>query len=206
MTARINPNERDSVLFAFHEECARPTAEQIIEWVSRFPEYADDIRAHASVALELDAHAGDQALEPDESLLALGHSVALNALFDADHPVESIRKDANCSLSFQEILHNAGTNVPLLAHELDVGRGILADLVNGWMSPPICKRLLEVLISRFSITKDQFDIALRMALNNPYLGHARADQPPEVTPRPCKEIILESSMSSERKSYWIKEG
>ena len=41
--------DRDEVLFAFHQTCTDPTAEQIIEWVERFPQFADDIRAHAAI-------------------------------------------------------------------------------------------------------------------------------------------------------------
>jgi|HubBroStandDraft_4_1064222.scaffolds.fasta_scaffold158525_2 hypothetical protein len=206
MTAKIDPNDRDSVLYAFHEECARPTAKQIVEWVSRYPEFADDIRSHASVALELATHIDEEERQPDESLLMRGQSEALNALYDADHPVESRRAAAPCGLNFQNILQNAGTDVPHLARELDVGRSVLADLVNGWVLPPICKRLMEALMNRLAITQDQFESAHRTALGNPYLGYAKADRAPEVIPRPCKQVILESSMPSDRKSYWLEEG
>ncbi len=35
--------DRDEILFAFHRTCADPTAEQILDWVKRFPQYGDDI-------------------------------------------------------------------------------------------------------------------------------------------------------------------
>lgn len=44
--------DRDEVLFAFHQACERPTAEQIIEWTQRYPPFADDIRDHAAVRLD----------------------------------------------------------------------------------------------------------------------------------------------------------
>ncbi|MBJ7408328.1 MAG: hypothetical protein JHD07_35630, partial [Bradyrhizobium sp.] len=43
-----NP-ERDDVLFAFHQTCDNPTAEQVSEWTRRYPQYADDIREHAAL-------------------------------------------------------------------------------------------------------------------------------------------------------------
>ena len=36
---------KDEVLFAFHEACEQPSAEDIIAWTRRYPQYADDIRA-----------------------------------------------------------------------------------------------------------------------------------------------------------------
>jgi hypothetical protein len=43
------PN-RDDALWAFHLACERPTAEQITDWTRRYPQFAEDIRAHAAVA------------------------------------------------------------------------------------------------------------------------------------------------------------
>src|SRR4051794_9861937 len=51
------PQDRDAVLFAFHEACPRPTAEQIIDWTSRYPHFAEDIRDHAAVARDWVARA-----------------------------------------------------------------------------------------------------------------------------------------------------
>ena len=57
MTDPRKAEDRDSVLFAFHQECERPTAEQIIAWTKRFPEFADDIHDHATVAWDWAMHA-----------------------------------------------------------------------------------------------------------------------------------------------------
>jgi hypothetical protein len=50
MTDLAKTTERDEVLFAFHEAFERPTAADIIEWTKRYPQFADDIRAHAAIA------------------------------------------------------------------------------------------------------------------------------------------------------------
>lgn len=42
--------KRDEVLLAFQEACKRPTVEQIVEWTNRYPDFAEDIRAHAAIA------------------------------------------------------------------------------------------------------------------------------------------------------------
>ena len=44
--------ERDEVLFAFHQTCDNPTADKSTEWTRRYPQFADDIRAHAAMRAE----------------------------------------------------------------------------------------------------------------------------------------------------------
>lgn len=46
----VRKEERDAILFAFHKAYEKPTAAQIIDWAKRYPDYAEDIRAHAAVA------------------------------------------------------------------------------------------------------------------------------------------------------------
>ena len=77
MNQRNTAPDRDEVLFAFHQACERPTAMQITEWTKRYPEFADDIRAHAAVRLDCIAGSDDVDLEPDETMLARGRSRAL---------------------------------------------------------------------------------------------------------------------------------
>ena len=94
MTDRTQTPDRDNVLFAFHEACPRPTAEQIIDWTSRYPQFADDIRAHAAVARDWAARKELPAEEPSESALARAYSRALNALYKADAEAKPAEGDA----------------------------------------------------------------------------------------------------------------
>ena len=84
MTDRSQTLGRDDVLFAFHEACPRPTVEEIIDWTTRYPKFADDIRAHAAVARDWATREGLPSEEPDETRLARAYSRALNALYKAD--------------------------------------------------------------------------------------------------------------------------
>jgi hypothetical protein len=88
---------------------------------------------------------------------------------------------------------------------LDIGRSIVADLFNGWMLAPVPERLVDGLISALAITRQSFNSALQVALEAPYLGHAKADKTPTIKPRSGDQIIRDSNMSSERKRYWLKE-
>ena len=69
MTAQKRTDELDEVLFAFHQACEHPTAEQIIAWTGRYPEFAEDIRAHAAILKDWAARRSLPAAEPDETML-----------------------------------------------------------------------------------------------------------------------------------------
>jgi hypothetical protein len=79
MTETNRTEDRDEVLFAFHQECMRPTSEQIADWARRYPQFAEDIRAHAAVAWDWAEEDAPEVGELDESLVARGYSRALNA-------------------------------------------------------------------------------------------------------------------------------
>jgi hypothetical protein len=79
MTDQIKTADRDEVLFAFHQECERPSAEQIVTWVNRFPQFAEDIRAHAAVAWDWATQTAEREVEVDEILSSRAYSQAYNA-------------------------------------------------------------------------------------------------------------------------------
>src|ERR1051326_968519 len=160
MTDRNRTEDRDKVLFAFHQECDRPTAEQIITWTKRFPQYAEDIRAHAAVAWDWAMGKDSAAGELDQSLSARGYSQALNIMFDETHSSQNITLPCQ---NFQEMLAAAGRNIPDIARELNIARSVVADLVNGWMLVPVPERLAAALVSTLSTTRESFNSALEMA-------------------------------------------
>ena len=53
MINKIENISRDDILFAFHLECPRPTIKDISKWIDRYPQFAEDIRIHASIARDL---------------------------------------------------------------------------------------------------------------------------------------------------------
>lgn len=197
--------DRDEVLYAFHQAFTKPSADEIAAWTQRYPEYAEDIVAHAAVAWDWASEGLHEAKQLDESMLARGYSQALNIIFNAEQAVEKTRSVGESQKTFAEILSAAGKDVPTLARELDIGRSVLADLFNGWMLTPVCGRLVEGVIKALAITREAFDWAVTYALQKPYLGHAKADNAPVVKARNCGEIIRESSMPDERKRYWLGE-
>jgi hypothetical protein len=204
MSEHRKTEERDEVLFAFHQACQRPTADQIIEWAERFPQFAEDIRAHAAVSRDWDACEDLPLAEPDQTMLERAYSNALSALYSAE-----IKASPAASLSaaqdFQGILAQRNKEIFQVADELNIARGVAHDLFNGWMLPPVRKRLVDAVMTSLSITCAAFDHALLIAVKNPRMGHAKSHQAPTVRQRTCDEIIRDSNMPDERIRYWLEE-
>jgi hypothetical protein len=197
--------ERDEVLFAFHQACERATADEIIEWTERYPQFAEDIRAHAAVSRDWVACEGLPAAEADGTMLERAYSNALSKLYDAELKASASGAGRSAAQGFQEILAQRNKEIFELAGELDIARSVLADLFNGWMLAPVRKRLIDAVTSSLSITRSAFDAAFALASQNPRFGYAKAEQAPIVIQRSCDDIIRDSNMSEERKAYWLEE-
>jgi hypothetical protein len=204
MNQQNRKEDRDEVLFAFHQACERPTAEQIIAWADRYPQFADDIRSHAAVSRDWSASADLPAVDADETMLARAYSNALNALYQAEIDASSAAVPQTAK-TFHDILKERGKEVYQIAGELDIARSVLADLFNGWMLAPVRKRIVDAVISSLKITRAAFDEALALALQRPQMDYAKASGTPTITPRTCDEIVRDSNMSAERKRYWLEE-
>nr|WP_294522484.1 hypothetical protein [uncultured Rhodopila sp.] len=204
MTDSPQTPDRDDVLFAFHEACLRPTTKQIIDWTSRYPQFADDIRAHAAAARDLEAQKEVPLDEPTETTLARAYSRALNALYQADvkAPVHASNGEY-----FQDILATRGMDVPALAREVggDIGirRSVIADLINGRMRPPVGRRFLDASCRGLAITRDRFFAALERAIATPRYGLAKADTAPTVTARNYEDVVKDSGMTEDQIRYWL---
>jgi len=102
MTDQIKSSDRDEVLFAFHQECERPSAEQIVAWVERFPQFAEDIRAHAAVAWDWATQVMDLPEEVDETMAARAYSQALNLIYSAETSAVRTKNVESCR-TFQQL-------------------------------------------------------------------------------------------------------
>lgn len=191
--------DRDEVLFAFHRECDNPSAEQIVRWVRRYPQFADDIRAHAAILKDWVAQKDQPVDVPSDTMLAQGRSRTLDALYNAQVALKSGQNGS--SKSFEQLMAAQGTDVPQLARELDISRSVLAALVGGRMLAPIGKRLVDALTQVLNVTRQEFDDAFRLA--TPRIGHAKADNRPTIILRSYEEIIRTSAMSYDRQQYWL---
>ena len=210
MTSINRRTSRDEVLFAFHEAFERPTACQIIEWTERYPEFAEDIRAHAAVSWDWAAQNDIPLEEPDEATLANAYSRALSALYDAELQAIEPQKaqvSNDTTAGFYEILEANGKDFPTLVREIggtiSIRRSVIGDLFNGGMLPPIAPRIAERVRECLSISFTAFQSALNFALAHPRVGYANATTTPSVQQRSCEEIIRSSGMTDEQIDYWL---
>lgn len=209
MTMNKGDNNRDAVLIAFHEACDRPTAADIIEWIGRYPQFADDIRDHAALMRECGGEEIGELSEEEMTILNNGRSYALQLLHKAKAKAEPEAGAAPAAAAppatFDQILKHQGLDIPALASLFGIPRAVLSLLINGRMLPPIGARLVQAFGDQFSITYQQFDGALDYALRNPKLGQLKAQTSAQVTRQSYEDVIRDSDMSEERKAYWLSE-
>ncbi|NTH81497.1 hypothetical protein G6K97_30605 [Agrobacterium rhizogenes] len=206
MSKSPTETERDRALYQFHVTCPRPTADDIIEWTERYPQFAEDIRMHAAISRDWDAadSTGEQADDTvSDVMMARAHSRVLNALFRSEAKAEVSEPEA--TVGFHEMLAARGTTIPNAARELDIGRDVLADLFNGWMIPPVGPKLVSALGFLLGISEPEFDRACLHAMQHPKLQYAKSAAPPAIPKRSYDEVIAGSNMSPERKKFWLGE-
>ncbi len=198
-----NP-DRDDVLFAFHQTCDNPTAEQVSDWTRRYPQYADDIREHAALRAQWASEHDESGAEPDESMLARGRSHALNLLHNARQ--EAAAQDVS-EKTWPQAVSAAGFDIPRLARCINIDRMVLAELNAGRMRLPLGRRLANALSDVLGMTVAWLERAVSDLLAGPRrLGHAKADEAPTINTRSYAEVIQASSMSEDEKRYWLGEG
>lgn len=201
MTDKDEIAERDDVLFAFHQECSRPTADDIARWVSRYPQFAEDIRIHAGIARDMAEE--ENSSEVPETVFRRGYSRALSALYSAD--LENLASESNTYSSFEAALELRGKSIPTLARELDIQRSIIADLFGGRVLPPLSRRMTEALQRSLAVSAEKVLDLLQYALSHQKIGMAKATSI-SVVARPFKEVIRTSGMSEEQIRYWLDVG
>lgn len=202
MTEQDDDAARDEVLFAFHKECKKPSAQDVIAWTERYPEFADDIREHAAIRRDWDADADEEVTAADEVVFARGRSHALNALHNARASGER-KTIVTPGASFDQLMADKAQTIPKLASEIGIARGVLAALFGGRMAAPVGARLVDAVRRTLAITVEQFDAALRLAWEAPRLGHAKATDSAAVHRQSYEDVVRDSSMPDDRKSYWL---
>lgn len=202
-----NTLDRDEVLSAFQDACAEPTAEDIIAWVKRFPQFADDIRDHAAITLDWVAQEGAPEMTILDGRVNDAYSQALAGLQAGDAENTSIVQ-ANAA-SFQDLLAAHGKTVAMLEQEIGgaigISRSIIAALINGGMTPPIGSRFRSAVMRALSVTSTRFDQLVEFALSNPRLGLAKSSGPPKLKQRSYEDVMKSSGMESDQIEYWLGE-
>jgi hypothetical protein len=199
-------SDRDDVLIAFHNKCDKPTSDDIANWVSRYPQFEDDIRAHAAIRNEW-AELDSGASEVDETTLARGRSNALNLLHQVQQAErQQAASNEQATATWANIVQASGFDIPILARTLNIDRMVLAELNAGRMRLPIGKRLFSALSDVLNVSASKLSSALTLLVSGPpRLSHAKANGSPVIHTRSYEEIVQASTMTPVEKSYWLTE-
>jgi hypothetical protein len=207
MTNDINSSDRDEVLSAFQDACAEPTAEDIISWTTRFPQFADDIRDHAAITLDWAAQDDVEERPLQQGRVNDAYSQALAGLRAGDATISATA--TNDQASFQELMAARGKTAATMEAEvggsIGIGRSIIAALINGAMAPPIGTRFKRAVMQTLSINVAMFDQALNIALAKPRMGLAKSSGPPKINKRSYEDIVKTSGMGSDQIKHWLSE-
>jgi hypothetical protein len=207
MTNRDKSTDRDEVLFSFHQAYARPTAAEVAEWTTKYPDFSEDIIAHAAVSYDWAANEGRPADEPSKEAFDAAFSRALSAMYVAEEEARDAAADATETLL--DLARACGKDVPAIQRQIGgtrpIDRGVLADLFNGAMLEPLSNRLSTAVRSALEVTLARFDAAHRRTLLQPRMGLAKARAAPTIRQRTCEDIIRSSGMAPDLIGYWLDE-
>ena len=200
----------DDALNTYVEKNDRPTAENLKEWVKRYPQFREDLIEFAAVWAEelvLPA-AAEIGAEAEKVLVDRAMSHVLNVAYSrevetleqttSDHPVRSLTEDAKV----------AGTKPAQLATACGLDLVLLSKLnsrlIQPWTIPAeLVGMLAEQLNKSVEALKIFFAGPPRAAAGKAYLSRGKPAASPQQS---FAEAVRQSSLSDEEKARWLNEG
>lgn len=126
MTTKMNLLE--DVLFAFRHEHERPSPDAVLEWTTRYPRFANEIREAAALWAEMEMQAKLNRPSPDDEKLVMeARSAALNAL----HSASKARSGAAEPRTLSEAIRQNGTTAAELGRQLSLPATVISQVVRG---------------------------------------------------------------------------
>lgn len=185
----MNPKDLDDVLFQFHRAAEAVTPELVARWTGRYPQFADDIRAHAVEIVDMQQRAA-LAEEP----------LAADAV--AVPQVEAVRP------SLREVMGKAGTSLRDLADDLDIARSIVFDLNAGGIEPlTVPVRFVRLAAERLREAQEWLAAVIANSHDRSASPAFKATGTPDTgRRRTWEEAVNDSDMEPERKAFWLAEG
>jgi hypothetical protein len=139
----------EDVLFAFRCKNERPSIDAVLDWTSRYPRFANEIREAAVLWAEMETQEDLNRPSPDdERLVAEARSAALSALHRASVP----RPHAAEARSLAEAVRHAGVTAAELARQMSLPASVVSQVVRGKIMgatiPETFTRMLARLLGR----------------------------------------------------------
>ena len=171
----------DEVIFAFHRAVDIPTPAEVAKWTRDYPQFADEIRAHAVEIIDME-------------MLAASAPVA-----DAVTPPASEVK------TLREVIREGGLTLPDFADELDISSAVVSDVNSGRILTHTVPAKFVRLAATF-LRQSVEDLAAVVAgpKERPALALLKAKAGPvEGQPVTWEEAIHSSDMDDDRKAFWL---
>ena len=197
----------DDVLNKFVAENDRPTAENLREWVKRYPQYRRELIEFAAAwakqlvlppALEMEP-------ETEKTLIDRAMSYVLNVTHDRDTQTQSLAESSEAVHSLTEEARHAGMKPQELANALGLDLPIISKLNS--------RRIMEIpalLISLFgqllqkptTVIEAYFARPPQVAVDAAFLAHRKPAIPAQQI---FADAVRASSLSDEEKARWLGE-
>jgi transcriptional regulator with XRE-family HTH domain len=176
------PETLDEVLFEFHQVEDPISPELLNVWTGRYPQFADEIRAHAVEIMDMELLASTQASAAVQS--HVGEAVTLRAA-----------------------LQEAGTTLRDFADRLDISRSIVSDINSGRIDPQtIPKRFARLGAAQIDRAMDWFEsIVMSSRETAPTPAFKAKVAPSAGRQRTWEEAIRGSDMDEGRRSFWLSD-
>ena len=200
----------DEALNTFVEENDRPTAENLQEWVDRYPQFRKDLVEFAAVwAEQLVLPAADEpGAEAEKVLVDRAMSHVLNVAYHRDvEMLDQTTSDDPIRSLTQDALH-AGTKPAQLAKACGLDLGLLSKLNNRQIQPStipgvLIDMLAENLDKTIAALKIFFAGLPRATAGKAYLSRGK---PTGMVQQSFTDAVRQSSLSDEEKARWLNEG
>ena len=184
----MNTDDLDDVLFRFHCEADTVTPDLVAHWTGRYPQFADDIRAHAVELVDMQHRAAVAEDAPLSKPTAASPSPVARP-------------------SLREVTGAAGTTLRDLADDLDIARSIVFDVNAGGIEPSTIRGpFVRLAAERLREAQDWLASVMANSCDRSATPAFKASGAPEAgRRRTWDEAVNDSDMEPERKAFWLAE-
>ena len=177
----------DEVLFAFHQAVDIPSPQEVARWTKDYPQFADEIRAHAVEIIDMEALAADEPIVGEAAV--------------------SKPAPAASGKTLREVIRECGMSLADFADDIDISPAVVSDVNTGRILPEtvpqkfarvaagFLKRAVEDISATVMGAKERPALAMLKAKAGPVEGRA-------VT---WEEAVLASDMDEDRKAFWLSD-
>ncbi|MCJ2007048.1 helix-turn-helix domain-containing protein [Methylobacterium sp. J-092] len=183
----MSTEDLDDIIFRFHQAAEPLTPELVGDWVGRYPQFADDIRAHAVEIVDMRFLAGQDA----------GDEAA-----PADEPATPV-----AGTTLRAVAKAAGTSLRDLADDLGIARSIVSDLNTATIETASVRgRFVRLASERLGVTMEWLSTVLAGPGEASVGAAFKAEGMPGVgRRRTWEEAVRDSDMDAGRKAFWTAE-